>query len=306
MLYNDKPEIDLETLNHIHLALITSAESIYINKNIKISRNLPVNIIKHIENNLNFFKEKKLIKLWTYPYDIPSQSNQYLEVLPEKEYFLWKEIIKETFLKGENLISIFEIINNPTKEKKVIKLEEGTSKIILIRKEYWNFAVASAFRLDFILNSYGSSFPPNKIDTNLYNYSKLKEPLIRKLFQAFDIRDLSGLTGKDVYKLHLKNKEFRNIINQAFYKKDNFKESDIIQKAFSNIVSEMANALNETFKENKRPIFLKTVLNVLSFHFPAISFINIANDFTKEFNKRSKYGFIYFLSRVRKLTEKRK
>ena len=306
MLYNDKPEIDLEALNHIHLALITSAKSIYINKNIKINKNLPKNILEHIEDNLNFFKEKKLIKLWTYPFDIPSQSTQYLEVLPEKDYFLWNEIIQETFLKGKNLVSLFEIINNPTKEKKCTKLEERTSKIILIRKEYWVFAVASSFRLDYILNSYGSPLPPKKVNTDIYNYSTLMEPLIRKLFQVFRIPELSSLTGKDVYKLHLKNKDFRKIMESVIYKRSNFKKRDIIQDAFNKIVTEMADVLSNILSENSTSSFLNATLSALSIHFPAISFINVANDVTKEFDRRSKYGFIYFLSRIKKLTGRKK
>lgn len=303
MLYNDRPEIDIEELSHIYMALITSADSVYINNKISVSTTQPKKRIEHIESSIGYLVDKGLIKFWSYPFDTPSQSDRKIEIFSPKEYDKWHKVINETFLNGINLISIFSLVNEPNLSNPR-HLEERTSKIVAIRKEYWSFAVCSSLKLDQILNSYGT-WQPNISNSKSLKLSTTAESLIRLLFSHYGIPDLGYLKGEDIYYLNGKNKDFRAVIDSYLPKSNVLPNAEIVRTAFDNIIKVIFELTDSLLSTQKKSIFFSTVMNVAGIGFAPVSWIPLGNDVLHEIAREQKYGFIYFLSEVKKLSTKR-
>ena len=111
ILYNDKPEIGLSELSNIYLALISLADIIYINKDIKISSHLDKKNHKHIDDNIEYLKDEGLLKIWAWPHMTPSLNSPDLVIFPEQDYLFWSKLINETFFL---YLYFFKSINSST------------------------------------------------------------------------------------------------------------------------------------------------------------------------------------------------
>jgi hypothetical protein len=304
ILYNDRPEIGLGELSHIYLSLVFSAKTIYINRNTMVSRNQSKKCIEHIEDNLYYLKERGMVKYWTYPFDIPSQSSPDVEIVPVEEYNIWEQIINETFLSGKNLISLLNLINELGRSQSGL-IEERTSKIIIIKKEYWAFAICSALKLDQILNSYGN-FQPKLIRSKKYDFSRIKEPLIEKLFSKFDIPDLSVLNGPDVHKLQKKGASFRSLINTRIVDQEGHPDAEIVENVFNDLCKDIFELCNNYIDNSGPRTFVdNTLMAFISLWLSFFSFLPIGNDFFNELWRRKNYGFIYLMSQIKNTTNKK-
>lgn len=301
MLYNDKPEIGLYELSNIYLALITTADEIYINNEIQINTYLPREIYKYIRDNVSYLKDQKLIKYWAWPYKNPSMHNPNLIIFPEKDYFSWLNIINETFLKGNNLVSILNMVTEQYGPYKGHK-EERTSKVVSVKKEYMTFAICCSLKVDQILNNYG--YNQTKITKTRHNdYSNIKKPLIDKLFSSYNIPSLWPLRGEDVAYLHKKNTDFKHLLDVEILKHEN--NENIIAETFESIVSELFEILDDRVAGNSKNILASFLMNILGFFFPPASFATNLNDTINEISVRNKFGFVYFMSEIKKLSLKR-
>lgn len=303
MLYNDKPEIGSAELSHIYLALLTSADSIVLNRNISPAKGLGKKEYATIEERLGYLEDNGLIAKWTYPFEIPSQSDPKLIIFPEKDYSLWEQIINETFLSKKNLLSLFKALDDP-RHLKAGLVEERTSKIVAIRREYWSFATCSALKIDQILNSYGS-FQPDPVKSASYDFSRIKEPIIRKLFARFGIPDLAVLKAEDICRLHKKNKPFRDIIDLKVKEHAGTSDTEIVDSVLEDITQEVFGLCNSYVSSMGVGTFVTNLLMaVASIHYAIYSFLPIGNDVINELSKRQKYGFVYFMSKVKARSEK--
>lgn len=298
ILYCDKPEIGLNELGHIYLALITSADRIFINKNVSISKNLKTIAINHIENGIQTLLDKGLLRFWTYPNDIPSQKQPNVVVFPEKDYSLWNNIINEVFLRGANLKSIFSTGKDDYALPTI--LEERTSKIIAIRKEYWSLATCSVLNIDHILNSYGS-WEPNLFDASISDYNRLHKPLTQKLFDIYGIPNLCVLSGNDVVNLNKNNKLFINTIRAKINKYSNSSsDNGTINFAHDDLIRELLGILDDNIKSRAGMFVEGLFWNALGLFIPPASFVPNANEFFTELSQKRKYGFLYFMSKVKR------
>jgi hypothetical protein len=298
ILYNDRPEIGLPELSSIYLALISSADQIYINKDINIRSTLGKDVISHIDDNLSYLEDIGLVKKWSWPYTTPSQKKHDLVVFPEEDYFYWSTIINETFLRSKNLVSILNEANEIYGTSAYYQ-EERTSKLIEIKKEYMTFATCCTLKLDQILNNFGKQDAP-WTKTEYSRYINVKKPLIKKVFSAYGIPDLWVLKGEDVESFHNKSFAFRSMVNLATIDNENRTE-----KAFEYISSELFKFLDERISEASKSIAASILMNVYGLFFPPASFAPNLNDAITEISNRQKYGFLYFLSGVKKISNKR-
>lgn len=301
ILYNDKPEIGLSELSNIYLALISLADIIYINKDIKISSHLDIKIHKHIDDNIEYLKDEGLLKIWTWPHMTPSLNSPDLAIFPEQDYLFWSKLINETFLQGNNLTSIFDIANAQYGVQKQIR-EERSSKIVAIKKEYMTFAICCALKLDQILNNYGQ-YQTDWSKTDYIKYSRQKKPLIKKIFSSYGIPPLWPLMGKDVKKLHNQNMDFRAVIDIKALQIGT--KQYTTNKAFEDISSILFNFLDERISENFKSKLASFLMNVLGLYFTPASFIPNVNDTITELSNRKKFGFVYFMSNIKKMSQKR-
>jgi hypothetical protein len=302
MLYNDKPEIGIDQLCHIYSALITSADSVYINNQIAISSSQPKERIAHIENSLGYLADKGLIKYWSFPFEDPSQHKD-IEIFSAKEYESWHKLINETFLKGSNLISIFDLVNQPKLSNPQL-LEERTSKIVAIRKEYWSFAVCSSLKLDQILNSYGA-WQPNLVKSLDFKVSTTRESLIQLLFSKYGIPDLGTLQGEDIWHLHKKNGDFRAVVDSYIPRTNAISSEEIVSIAFDNMMRDVLELLHSILSNQNKSIVLNTLSNLAGLGYAPLSFLPLGNDVLSEISRRQQYGFLYFLSEVKTIANKR-
>lgn len=306
ILYNDKPEIGIEELNSIYLALLSSADAIYINNDIKVSAHLNKKVYSHIVSNISFLEDNGLIKRWAWPHLVPSLAAPSLVKFPEKEYVFWSKLIDETFLQGNNLESILEIADRHY--GKIITREERSSKIVSIKREYMTFATCSSLNLDQILNNYGQ-YQPSLITVestkyaNIDKYCTKKEPLVRKIFSKYGIPSLWPLTGKDVKGFNRKNMSFRSAIDVKSSQIG--KEGYTLDNAFADIAAELFALLDERIAENFASIFASFLWNILGLHYTPASFVLNLNDTITELLSRNKFGFVYFMSKVKRVANKR-
>ncbi len=304
ILYNDRQEIGLQELSSIYLALISTADQVYINKDIRITNDTEKKIKSHLDDSISYLEDKGLIIKWAWPFATPSQSTPNLEIFPEKDYFYWSTLINETFLQSKNLVSILNEAHE-IYEENTYRTEDRTSKIIEIKKEYMTFATCCSLKIDQILNNFGKQKTPWS-QTNPAEYINTKKPLIKKVFSAYGIPDLWALTGKDVLSLQQRSKDFRSIIDLATIGTNEHKQDTITtDKAFEYISSELFNYLDERISESFKSIAASILMNAYGLFFPPASFAPNINDVITEISNRQKYGFLYFLSGVKKISKKR-
>lgn len=206
-LYNDVYCLGVRELEKIYLSLLTTADQIYINANVTVNPSLPPDIYAHINDSLKTLEKNGLIVYWTFPYDVCDKDR--IIQISSSEYEMWNDIINETFFNSERLDSIFSYLGKPTQQLSIA--EEKTSKILLIRKEYWTYALLTLLKADKVLNYY-QGWLPDEQRINALNTERIEDKIIHKVFQI-DSPDLYRFDGEDISYLHKKNKKKRDQLN---------------------------------------------------------------------------------------------
>ena len=239
VLYNDSYCIGIEELNKIYLSLLTSADHVYINYNVEADWQLPNSIYLHIKNSMDALHKQDLIRYWSFPYEHGLKQPDI--VLNSNEYHIWDDIINKTFFNSDRLRSIYYYLS----EGQTIfsNKEENTSKILLIRREYWTYALLSMLHVDKVLNYFSDWMP----DYN--NGQLLSEPIddiaVRNVFSCSS-SSVFALDPEDVIALHKKNKKLRNQLNQRV-KELSLVHTDIIHE----LLHEATEANEELIKNEK-------------------------------------------------------
>lgn len=240
ILYNDSYCIGVDELNKIYLSLLTSADYIYINQNVDVDWQLPPSIYQHIKNSLESLHKHGLIKYWSFPYVLGDKTPDV--VLDKHEYFLWDNIINETFFNAQSLHSIFNYFsqgNHLFSQK-----EENTSKILLIRREYWTYALLTMLHADKVLNFFSDWMPENNQATTVTT-ERLDDIAIRNIF-ACSSSSVFALEATDIIALHKKNKKLRNQLNQKTANLSTIKNTMI-----DDLLHEAIEANSELIKQEK-------------------------------------------------------
>ncbi len=304
ILYNDKPEIRLSELAHIYLSLIFSADTVYINRNISVSTNQPKEAIDHTEDCLHQLREKGLVKYWAYPFDAPSLHVPDLVMISAEDYHFWEGVINETFLSGKNLVSVFNVMEPHKREFQ--GGEDRTSKIVSIKKEYWALATCLSLKLDQILNGYRGSQP--QLDhRKKYDFSRIKEPLLKKLFARFDVPDLSVLRAPDIEKLQKKAAVFRSLMDSKILANEGNADEETVNVIFDELAGEIFELCDDYIGNSGiRALVDSTFMAFISLWISIYSFLSVGTDVIEELSRRNKYGFVYLVSEIKTMANKRR
>ncbi len=300
ILYNGNVEMDIEMFNSVLQAVITYADCIWMNSNVVLSQNMPN--LKNAEDIIKSLEEEKIIRRWAYPFLEKGNEEQ---VLPFEDYREINEKINEIFLSEEELLSTVSLVYKPISKKIARGGVETTSKIISIRKEYWSIAIANALRADRLL------IAPEYKNLWLHASEKLKYPLIEKkvieytLDNICHLPDISILRSDEIMELHNKNKDFKRkicessqkIITEFQYVYDITPLAKSIEQATWDFVSEVSD-------RKIRNILKDTVYGIASIFLPVISALPLADKFVEWLSIKRQYGYILFLSEVRKISKK--
>jgi len=240
VLYNDSYCIGVEELNKIYLSLLTSADCIYINQNVEVDWQLPEPIYQHIKKSLACLNEYGLINYWAFPYVTASNAPQ--TVLDRYEYKMWNDIINQTYFNRENMTSIFHYLGEGNTH--LPSIEENTSKILLIRREYWTYALLAMLHADKVLNYFPDWMPDQNKIPNLT--TDRFEDVAAKYVFSHSASSVFALEPSDVISLHKKNAKLRHQLNE---KAENLSavQSDI----FNNLLHEAVDANTELIKQEK-------------------------------------------------------
>lgn len=240
VLYNDSYCIGIEELNKIYLSLLTSADCIYINQNVEVDWQLPEPIYQHIKKSIAYLNEHGLIKYWAFPYVATSDVPEI--VLDKYEYKMWNDIINQTYFNRESMNSIFYYLGNGNIH--LLSSEENTSKILLIRREYWTYALLAMLHADKVLNYFPDWMPDlNKIP-NL-TADRFEDVAAKHIF-SHSASSVFALDPSDVVSLHKKNAKLRHQLNE---KAENL--SPVKADMFNSLLHEAVVANTELIKQEK-------------------------------------------------------
>jgi hypothetical protein len=298
ILYNGDIEIDSQMLNNIIQSVITFADSIWINSNIALSKNMPAQIKENAHNIIKVLEDKQIIKRWSFP---TLERDQKIKVIPFDEYEEINNQINEIFLANKNLLATISRTYLPIRDVK--KEIETTSKVISIRKEYWSVAIAN------YLGASRLSITPQYKNMWLYASEKLRYPLVEKKLVEYILEnfcyipDLTILKPGDILKLHSKNKSIREKICET--SEDIFTEfqytSDI-----EPLAQKMQDGVWEYVEEvtgGKRVGTIKNVGYAISSIFiPALSVLPLVDEFITWLSTKREYGYVLFLSELKKIS----
>jgi len=240
VLYNDTYCIGIEELNKIYLALLTSADCVYINANTEVDWQLENEIYEHIKNNLETLYKGGYIVYWRFPFERPKYANEI--VLEKNEYAMWDEMINKTYFNTDKMRSIFKFLSNGVDALTV--REENTSKILLIRREYWSYALLKLLKADKVMN-YFAGWMPHYEHLATINTASIEDMAIKKVFSAVS-SSVFALNANDVIVINKKNKKLRTNLNSLNLKKDMPKDEII-----SILLSEAIDANIEVVKHEK-------------------------------------------------------
>lgn len=296
ILYNGNTEIDSQMLNNIIQSIITFADSIWINSNIALSKNMPAresayNIIKALE-------DKQIIKRWSFP---TLGRNEKIKVIPFDEYEEINNQINEIFLTNENLLATTSFIYPPIRGVK--KGIETTSKIISVRKEYWSIAIANhlgASRL-LIASQYKNRW--------LSASEKLRYPLVEKKLVEYILEnfcyipDLTALKPEDILRLHSKNKSFREkICEQSEKIFTEFQYTSNIELLAQKIQDGVWEYVEEISSGKKVGTIKNVGYTISSIFIPTLSTLPFVDDFIRWLSTKRKYGYVLFLSELKRIS----
>ena len=300
ILYNGNVEMDIKMLNSVLQSVIMYADHIWINSNVVLSHNIPN--LKNIEDIIKSLEEKKIIRRWSYPF---LEKGTEERILSFEEYKEINEKINEVFLSENELLPTVSLIYKPTIKKVASEGIETTSKIISIRREYWSIAIANTLRADRLL------IAPEYKNLWLHASEKLKYPLIEKkvikytLDNICHLPDVSILSPDEIIELHNKNKYFRRkiceisqkVITEFQYVSDITSLAKEIEEATWDFVCEVSDRKNMDILKN-------IVYGVGSIFFPLLSILPFADKFIEWLSTKRRYGYILFLSEIRKVSKK--
>lgn len=229
-LYNDKYCIGLEELNKIYVSLLTTADKIYLNANVEISPFLSQETNEHINNSLLCLEKEGLLVYWCFPNDKDKHTaHQNLISLNQNEYEMWNHTINTHFFHGDNLKSIFNGIGEQTNS---LMHSENTSKILLLRREYWTYATMLMLKATELVNFFDGWMPQQKQIQSI-NKVKIDDMIIQKLFYE-EAASFSLLNGSDIVAFNKKNKKIRDKINNiTFFENDSNDISILLNDAIA-------------------------------------------------------------------------
>ena len=212
-LYNDKYSIGLNELNKIYISLLTTSDKVFLNANAEISPFLPTEIGEHIKNSLNYLEKEGMLVYWCFPNDKDKFSfHQHLFSIDPNEYEMWDHIINTHFFNGDNLKSIFKGISEQDNGE---MHSENTSKILLLRREYWSYAIMLMLKANELVNFFSGWMPQQKQIQEI-NTLKIDDIIIKKLFYE-ESQSFSLLEGSEIASFNKKNKKYRDKINNITF-----------------------------------------------------------------------------------------
>ena len=284
-------------LNSILQSIITFADSIWINSNITLSEDLiktsqAYDIIKCLEDN-------QIIKRWNYPN--LEDHNEY--IIPFEKYEEMNNKINEIFLSNKNLFATISLTYQPLRELR--KEIETTSKIISIRKDYWSVAIANHLGASRLL------IAPQYKNLWIQSSEKLRYPLVENklishvLENFCSIHDLTILNPDDILNLHVKNKSFRDKICEI---SDGicteFQYTSDVEPLAQNIQEGVWEYLQEINSSKKIGNIKNIGYTISSFFIPALAVLPFADEFNTWLSTKRNYGYVLFLSEMKKLEHK--
>ena len=212
VLYNDSYNIGIEELNKIYISLLTIADKVYINGNVEIDWQVSPDVHRHIKGNLDKLQKEGLIVYWRYPNEKQKTDGEI--ILDNQKYMFWDGIINKTFFDSKNLNSIFNYLGNKSKDFSI--REENTSKILLIRREWWAYALLNILETNKVMNFF-SGWMPN-YENMILSPSALIREEVRDIAVTNIFADISSsvfaLQADEVISLRKKNKTYRNSLNE--------------------------------------------------------------------------------------------
>jgi len=302
ILYNGNVEMDIKMFNSVLQSVITYADYIWMNSNVVLSQNIPN--LKNAEDIIKTLEEKKIIRRWAYPFLEKGGEEQ---ILPFEDYKEINQKINEIFLSEEELLPTVSFTYKPMSKKFVGKGVETTSKIISIRKEYWAIAIANILHADRLL------IAPEYKNLWLHASEKLKYPLVEKkiieytLDNICSLPNLSILRPDEIIELYNKNKHFKRklceisqkVITEFQYVSDITHLAKEIEQATWDFIDEVSN-------RKIMDILKDIVYGIGSIFYPAIAALPFVDKFLEWLSTKRQYGYILFLSEVRKISKKYK
>ena len=219
ILYNDTYCISLEELNNIYIALLTCADHIYINRGVEIDWQLPPEIYTHIYHSLEVLHENKLIVYWDFPYKKGSSDADLF--VDKSQYMQWNDIINGIYFRGDDLHSIYNYLREGN--TLLSASEENTSKILLMRREYWTYALLNILPVNNVLIHH-----PGRLRVSPDRKLESPSPSDKAVQMVFSdtVANLFSLSGEDVVILHKENERFRDLLNKRIGERELFGEEE--------------------------------------------------------------------------------
>ena len=321
ILYNGNAEIDTHMLNSIIQSVVTFTDDIWINSNITLSKKMPTATLEHAQEIISLLEDKEIIKRWNYPnFEInktscsathknspvaidanaKSKPKGIINEIPFDQYEEINNQINKIFLTHDNLLPTTSLTYQPIRN---LKNEiETTSKVIAIRKEYWSVAIASLLGANSLLIApeYKNMWctTPEK-----FRYPLVEKEIISHCLENFCfVPDLTVLKPEDIIKLHNINGKFKEKICKL--SKNISTEiqciSDIesIGQAMQDSIWEYVDEVNSGRKSGT----IKNIgYTISSIFIPVISALPFVDDYIKWLSTKRKYGYIFFLSELKKI-----
>ena len=207
ILYNDTYCIGIEELNNIYIALLTCADHIYINEGVEVDWQLPAEIYSHIQQSLDVLHKNHLLIYWDFPYkEGISNADIFLD---KNQYMQWNNIINNIYFNGEELHSIYNFL---CEGKTLLSPnEENTSKILLMRREYWTYALLNILSVDNVLVHHPGRL--KMVPDQLLEQPSLCDKAVEMMFSD-TVSNVFSLTGNDIVYLSNKNEKIRDLTNK--------------------------------------------------------------------------------------------
>lgn len=160
----------------------------------------------------------------------------------------WDEIINNIYFNGEELHSIF----NYLREGKTLlsSKEENTSKILLMRREYWAYALLNILPVNNVLIHHLGRLQ-NAPDKKLEQLS-IANKTIQNVFSETTV-NIFSLTGNDVYRLSKKNEHMRDLIKNKIDEKIIFDNDDYAQ--YNELLENAVKVAKERYTDSKWDAF---------------------------------------------------
>jgi len=248
VLYNDSYSFGIDELNKVYLALLTVADKVYINANVEVDWQIDTVAYKHIKENLKTLEKEGYIVYWRYPNERAKTKSEI--IVDKNQYLMWDEIINKTFFNAEKMGSIFNYWGSG---KGLLETrEENTSKILLIRREYWTYALLEILKADKVMNFFSGWMPDYERIPSITTTS-IEDLALRSIFSEV-VSSVFALSATDIIAIHNKNKKLRANLN-AKSKLIPTSSNDVI----TSLLSEAISANQEIVRTEKYAIIENSV-----------------------------------------------